>query len=114
MKEKIVKFLQFLLNPRFILCFGVAWMITNGWSYILMGVGTWLNISWMVAVAGAWLALLWLPMTPEKILTVAIAIGLLRWFFPRDEKTLKVLMQWHEKAVAALKKRDKKKEDPSE
>ena len=113
MKQKIKKVLEFLLNPRFLLCFGLAWMITNGWSYILMGIGTWLEIGWMVGLAGAWLTLLWFPFTPEKVLTVAIAIGLLRWLFPRDEKTLKVLMELHAKASAALKKRRSKKEDPS-
>ena len=110
MKQKILKILQFLLNPRFLLCFGLGWMITNGWSYVLMGIGTWLGNQWMIGVAGAWLALLWLPMTPEKIVTVAIAIGLLRWLFPQDEKTLKVLRDLYDKAKAALKKRKKKKE----
>ena len=102
MKEKVKKVLQFLLNPRFLLCFGIAWMITNGWSYVLLGIGTWLEIGWMVAVAGAWLTLLWIPATPEKIITVLIAIGLLRWLFPKDEKTLKVLRDMYAKAKAAL------------
>lgn len=83
--------LQFLLNPRLLLCFGIAWMITNGWSYVLFGVGTYFEIPWMLAVSGAYLAFLWIPATPEKILTVAIAIALLRFFFPNDEKTLGVL-----------------------
>ena len=81
---------------------GIAWMITNGWSYVLLGIGTWLEIGWMVAVAGAWLTLLWIPATPEKVITVLIAIGLLRWLFPKDEKTLKVLRDMYAKAKAAL------------
>ena len=105
MKEKVKKVLQFLLNPRFLLCFGIAWMITNGWSYILLGIGTWLEIPWMVWVAGAWLTFLWIPFTPEKIVTVAIAIGLLRWLFPKDEKTLRVLHNLLQKAKAALKRK---------
>lgn len=108
MKEKLKKILQFLINPRFLLCFGIAWMITNGWSYVLLGIGTWLSIPWMVAVSGAWLTLLWIPITPEKILTVAIAIGLLRWLFPKDEKTLKVLKDMYAKAKNALKNRKNK------
>ena len=78
MKQRILKFLQFLLNPRFLLCFGLAWFITNGWAYILLGIGTWLGNEWMIGVAGTWLTFLWIPFTPEKIATVAIAIGLLR------------------------------------
>ena len=52
MKEKLKKIIQFLLNPRLLLCFGIGWMITNGWYYILLGVGAWFDIPWMVAVAG--------------------------------------------------------------
>ena len=111
MKETLKKILQFILNPRLLLCFGMGWMITNGWSYILLGIGTWLGIEWMIAVAGGYLALLWIPMTPEKIITAAIAIALLRWLFPRDEKTLKVLRQLYAQAKAAMKSRKDRKEN---
>ena len=109
MKEKIKKILAFILNPRLLLCLGLAWMITNGWSYIAAFVGAWLNIPWLAAAGAAWLAILWIPITPEKILTVAIAIGLLRWLFPKDEKTLLVLHDLYEKAKSALKRREKRK-----
>ena len=82
-----------VLNPRFLLCFGIAWMITNGWSYILFALGTLLRIGWMVAVGGAYMTFLWLPFTPEKLLTLTIAILLLRWLFPKDEKTLGTLRE---------------------
>ena len=110
MKQILKKVVLFILNPRLLLCLGVAWMITNGWSYVAAALGTWLNIPWLLGAGAAWLAILWIPITPEKILTVAIAIALLRWWFPRDEKTLKVLRDMYQKAKAALKKRKKKKE----
>ena len=56
MKEKLKKILWFVLNPRLLLCVAVAWLITNGWSYILFAVGSYLEIGWMTAVAGAYLA----------------------------------------------------------
>lgn len=55
-KGKIKKGIQFIANPRLIICFGLAWLITNGWSYILLGIGTLLNVSWMIAVASGYLA----------------------------------------------------------
>lgn len=110
LKQGLKKALQFIANPRLLLCFFVGWMITNGWSYILFGLGTYFEIDWMVAVGGAYLALLWLPFTPEKILTCAIAIALLRWLFPGDQKTLAVLHAWHEKAREAFRNRKAKKE----
>lgn len=89
--DKLKKFWKLLrrliINPRFLLCFGIAWIITNGWSYILLGIGMLFDISWMTAVAGAYLAALWLPFTPEKIITFAIALGLRRLIFPKDKKT---------------------------
>lgn len=109
MKEKFkrfcVKTLQFLLNPRFLLCFGIGWIITNGWSYLMLGFGIYWNIGWMIAVASAYLAFLWLPISPEKIVTFAIAIGLMKLLFPRDEKTLGMLIKGYKKAKALLKKK---------
>lgn len=101
--DNIKKILQFLLNPRFLLCFGLGWMITNGWSYVLLGIGSFYDIGWMTAVAGAYLAMLWFPFSPEKIVTVAIAIALLKWLFPRDEKTLAVLHNMRMKAKESLR-----------
>jgi hypothetical protein len=109
MREKIKKWtkavLSFLLNPRFLLCFGLGWMITNGWSYIVFALGTWLQIPWMIAVGGAYLAFLWLPISPEKIFTVAIAIWLLKRLFPNDQQTLAVLIRMHKKLREAVKKK---------
>ncbi len=104
MKEKIKKILYFILNPRLLLCVGIAWIITNGWSYIMMAVGTYFDIGWMIAVSGAYLAFLWLPVSPEKLVTFAISIALLRFMFPEDQKTLAVLKNGLEKTKKAIKK----------
>ncbi len=117
MKEKIIAKLKhylktavlFVLNPRLLLCIGIAWLITNGWSYIMLGIGTFWGIGWMIAVSGAYLAFLWLPATPEKIVTVAIAIVLLRFLFPKDEKTLGILRKLFAEAKNSLKRKKKQK-----
>lgn len=90
-KRKVQIGLRFFLNPRLLLCLFIAWMITNGWSYVFFGIGMLLKIHWMRIIGGAYMSLLWLPFTPEKLLTVLIAIGLLRLFFPQDQYTLGVL-----------------------
>ena len=105
---KLRKILRFLANPRLLLCIVIAWLITNGWSYILFGLGTYFNISWMTTVAGAYIAFLWLPVSPEKIVTFAISLVLLRLLFPNDQKTLAVLKELLEKAKSALRDRKKK------
>ena len=88
MKTKIVeafkKLIEFILNPRFLLCFGLAWMITNGWCYIFIGVGSYYDIEWMFYIGTTYLAFLWLPITPEKIITIPMAIAFLRVLFPKE------------------------------
>ena len=117
-KEKIKgwlkKIIQFLLNPRFLLCFGLAWMITNGWCYIFIGVGAFYNIDWMFITGTTYLAFLWLPITPEKIVTIPMSIGFLKLFFPKDQKTLAVLQNMYQKAKDALKNQRKKKKKTEE
>lgn len=97
------------MNPHLLICIVAAWFITNGWSYILLGFGTYFKIDWMMAVAGAYLAFLWLPISPEKIVTFAIALMLLRRFFPEDRNTLAVLKSLYEKAQSAVKNRKEEK-----
>lgn len=111
MKQKLKKILQFIANPRLLLCIAIAWMITNGWSYIMLGIGTFYEIGWMIAVASAYLAFLWLPISPEKIVTFAIALGFLKLLFPNDEKTLAILKDLHEKTKSLIQqKKEKRKE----
>ncbi len=105
MKQKLKKFFQFIANPRLLLCYVMAWMITNGWSYILFAMGTFFDIGWMTAVGGAYLAFLWLPISPEKVVTVAIAIWMLQRLFPDDQKTLAVLKRFRLKAKATIEKK---------
>ena len=108
MKEKLKKILQFSLNPRLLLCVAIGWMITNGWSYVMFGIGTYFEIGWMIAVSGAYLAFLWIPISPEKIVTFGIAIALLRFLFPNDTKTLGVLRELYHKAKDTFRRKKKK------
>lgn len=110
-KEKLKTAVMLILNPHFLLCFGLAWIITNGWAYILAAIGAVADIGWMVAASGAYLALLWLPFTPEKVITVAIAIVILRALFPNDKRTLGVLRELSGKVK---QKKDEIKEEIKE
>lgn len=109
-KKKLKKFARFFLNPRLLLCLGIAWMITNGWSYIFTACGAYFGITWMTAVGAAYAGFLWFPFTPEKIITVIIAIFLLRLLFPNDKNTLMVLREELDAAKAAFRRfREKRK-----
>lgn len=107
----IKKWIMVVLNPRLLLCLFVAWMITNGWSYVFVALGTLLDITWMVVTGTAYMSLLWVPFTPEKILTVVIAIFLMRAIFPKDKKTVAVLKEELKKLKRAyIAQRDKRRE----
>ena len=108
------KALEFIFNPHLLVCFGIAWFITNGWSYVMLGIGSLFRIKWMLGVAGAYLAMLWLPFTPEKLLTVAIAMGLLRLLFPDDRRTLAVLKELREKHKTKKAEKKTEKEEKAE
>ena len=115
MVDKIKRFIKraiaFILNPRLLLCFGIGWMITNGWSYILLGIGTWLGNEWMIGISSTYLAILWLPVSPEKIITVTIAIWLMRLMFPDDEKTLGTLRQMLASVKSTFRKKKQKHQE---
>ena len=110
-KATAKKALEFVFNPHLLLCFGIAWFITNGWSYVMLGVGSLFRIKWMLGVSGAYLAALWLPFTPEKLLTLAIAMALLRLIFPDDRKTLAVLKELREKHKTKKAEKETEKEE---
>ena len=109
--KTVKKWLMVILNPRLLLCLFIAWMITNGWSYVFTVLGGLLEIQWMVITGTAYMSLLWVPFTPEKILTVIIAIFLMRLIFPRDEKTIGVLKEeLHKLKCAYARQREKRQQ----
>lgn len=109
MKEKIKKAWLFIANPRLLICILIAWILTNGWSYLFFLLGNYFEIKWMASIGGAYLAFLWLPISPEKIFTVALAILLLKLIFPNDKKTLAVLKNMHLRLKEAWKEKKRKK-----
>ena len=110
-EKKSKTIIQFLLNPKLLLCVLIAWMITNGWSYVFIFLGTYFKIGWMLKIGSAYLAFLWFPFTPEKIVTIAIAIALLHLLFPNDKKTLAVLKLFYKKEKNALKNNKNKNKE---
>ncbi|MGN1094772.1 MAG: hypothetical protein ACI4QR_00120, partial [Eubacteriales bacterium] len=69
---------------------------------------------WMIAVASAYITFLWLPISPEKIVTVAISLFLLRLLFPNDKKTLKKIYELKDSIKEKKKEHKEKKENARE
>lgn len=91
-------YLRPFLSWKFLLCFFSAWFITNGWAYVLTTLGSILHIKWMTTVGSSYLALIWLPCTPEKLLTIPLAM----WFnfkVFKDTKTNEYLLNMKAQAI---------------
>jgi len=84
--RKIWIYLKPFTNWRFLISFGLAWMITNGWCYIGLAIGFALNINWLKAVCGGYAAILYLPFTAEKLITIPMAMWFQSKLFKKDEK----------------------------
>lgn len=100
-------FIKFMFNWRFALSFGIAWMITNGWAYIALGLGLWFDIKWLSAIAGTYTAFLYLPFTLEKLITIPLAILICKLFFPKHKKVQDELNGLLEEEKKKLKRRNK-------
>lgn len=89
-KKQIKAFLKriwaFIKDWRNFIAFGIAWMITNGWSYVFIILGEALSIKWMLITGSAYLAFLWLPVTPEKLVTIPLAALIKKLIFRRKNE----------------------------
>ena len=106
---KAVKlFFVAFVNIRFAFCFFLSWMITNGWAYIGIVMGSVVfDLPWLAAGCLAYLSFLWLPFICEKLVQIPIAIYLSKLLFPNDNKTVELL---HSMKDAILERRTEKRE----
>ena len=72
MIKKLKTIIKPFLHFKFLISFGLAWIITNGWCYLAFGLAVWLNIGWLKAVAGSYMAFLYLPFTFTQDISCAI------------------------------------------
>lgn len=83
-KIKLKQFWHIYGTPKMLVSFGIAWLITNGWSYVFIVIGPMFNMSWMFKIGIAWQGILWFPLTIEKPITFAIALWLHRLLFKEE------------------------------
>ena len=71
---KIKTYISPFLNWRILVIYLPIWFIMSGWTYLFIFLGTRYKISWMLAAGTFWATLLWLPITPEKLLTIPLTL----------------------------------------
>lgn len=97
--EWLLQVVKILITPKLLMTFGIAWFITNGWSYFILVLGEVLHNDIMLWIGGSYQAFLWFPLSMEKVITVAIALWLAKWFFPNDLKLQKHLHSLNPKNI---------------
>lgn len=97
--SRLYTYLRPFASWRFTVSFGVAWMITNGWAYLISFAPLGLPDS-LVWVARGYIGFLYIPWTPEKLITVPISIWLHIKLFKNDSKTRVQLEQMQVQAKA--------------
>lgn len=95
----IWKYLKPFTNWKFLIAFGLAWMITNGWCYIFIVLGPILKWNWMTIAGTAYAAFLYFPFTVEKIVTIPLAMFFQRILFPHDEKLRQSFLEMKAQAL---------------
>jgi hypothetical protein len=95
--KRIKNYLKPFLSWKFLLCFFLAWLITNGWSYIFIIIGLACDIKLLLNIGIGYQTFLWLPITPEKLITIPMAM----WFNFRifhDKQTDELLVNMKQQA----------------
>lgn len=78
--KKIKTYISPFLNWRILIIYLPIWFIMSGWTYLFIFLGTKHHIPWMLASGSVWATILWLPITPEKLITIPLTLLIyVRW-----------------------------------
>ena len=72
--KKIKTYISPFLNWRILIIYVPIWFIMSGWTYLFIFLGTRHHVGWMLAAGTFWATVLWLPFTPEKLITIPITL----------------------------------------
>ena len=105
--KSIVKKLWIYINPflnfKLLLIYIPIWFLMSGWTYLFIFLGMKYQINWMLISGSTWAGVLWLPCTPEKIITIPLTLLLYTKIFGnKNTKTIEKLNKMHIQAKADL------------
>ena len=85
--NKIKTYISPFLNWRILIIYLPIWFIMSGWTYLFIFLGTKYHIAWMLAAGTFWATVLWLPITPEKLITIPLTLFIyVKWRGHSDER----------------------------
>ena len=93
---KIKTYISPFLNWRILIIYLPIWFIMSGWTYLFIFLGTKYSVGWMLASGTFWATLLWLPITPEKLITIPITLLVyVKWVGHSDPKLEAMVAEAH-------------------
>ena len=91
---KIKTYISPFLNWRILIIYLPIWFIMSGWTYLFIYLGTRHHISWMLASGTFWATILWLPFTPEKLITIPLTLFIyVKWVGHGDPKLERLIVE---------------------
>lgn len=105
--KKIIKKIGVYISPfldiKLLLVYTPIWFLMSGWTYLFIFLGMKYNMQWMLIAGSTWAGILWLPCTPEKIITIPLTLYLYTKIFGnKNKKTIEKLERMHEQAKEDL------------
>ena len=97
------KYLKPFTNWRFVISFGLAWIITNGMWYAFAFISMRLP-DWLIWFSRSYIAFLYIPTTPEKLITIPLAIFVHWLMIRKDIETRKQLDDMYAQAKSDWQK----------
>ena len=81
--KKYYKKIKPYLTPKMLLVFGSVWIVSNGIWYVMAFAPIPLP-NWLIWFSRSYIAFLWLPTSPEKLITIPFSIWLYGKLFKED------------------------------
>ena len=92
--NKIKTYISPFLNWRILIIYVPIWFIMSGWTYLFIYLGTKHGVGWMLAAGTFWATVLWLPFTPEKLITVPLTLFIyVKWVGHSDPKLERLMVE---------------------
>ena len=84
--KKIKTYIAPFLNWRILIIYLPIWFLMSGWTYLFIYLGAKYGVGWMLASGTFWATILWLPFTPEKLITIPITLVIYMRVFGHGNK----------------------------
>lgn len=107
--KKLWLYIKPFLNIKILIVYIPIWFIFSGWTYLFIYLGIKFDIKWMYISGSTWSAFLWMPFTPEKLVTIPLTIKVYMKLFKENNPSLERMLIEAKQDFEKIKRKFKKK-----